>query len=153
MNWDALDYVVFGAMVAAVTTVYVLARQTSGNRLYRYGIGVALAAAFILIWVNAAVGIIGNENNDVNMLYFGVVAIGVIGALLARFRAPGMARAMIAAAIAQALIALVAIVGDMGSAGPAWPKDVLVLTVFFVALWLVAARLFQLAAKRQSQLS
>lgn len=152
MNWDALDYAVFGAMVATVTIIYSLARLKSGSKLYRYGVGVALAASFILVWVNGAVGIIGDENNDVNMLFFGVIAIGIIGALLARFKAPGMAKAMLAAAVAQTLVVIYAIAGDLGSSGPVWPKDAVFLTVFFVALWLISARLFQLSAKRQSEL-
>lgn len=146
MNWDALDFVVFIALLLAVGVAYKLATRMAANNTYRFGVALALAASFILIWVNGAVGIIGNEDNEANMLYLGVLAVGIIGAALARFRPRGMARALLATAIAQAAVAIVALVAGWGSSGPAWPADVLVLTAFFVALWLGSALLFRRAA-------
>lgn len=146
MNWDALDFVVFIALLLAVGVAYKLATRMAANNTYRFGVGLALAASFILIWVNGAVGIIGNEDNEANMLYLGVLAVGIVGAALARFRPRGMARALLATAIAQAAVAIVALVAGWGSSGPAWPADVLVLTAFFVALWLGSALLFRRAA-------
>jgi hypothetical protein len=55
------------------------------NRAYRAAVGVAIAAAFILVWMNLAVGIIGSEDNPANLMYGGVLAIGIIGAVIARF--------------------------------------------------------------------
>jgi len=72
---------------------------------YRFAVGVALTTAFILLWVNGAVGIIGDESNDANIMYFGVLAVGFIGAIIARFRPLGMARALYAMALAQVLAA------------------------------------------------
>ena len=148
MNWDILDFAVFFGLVAVVVIALRFAMQKSSQRSYRFGIGVALAAAFILVWVNGAVGIIGNENNDANMLFFGVLAVGVIGAAIARFRAMGMAKALLATAIAQVAVGGAALIAGWGVSGPAWPTDVLVLTAFFVALWLVAAALFRHAARQ-----
>ena len=36
---------------------------------------------------------------------------------------------------------------NLGTAGASWPWDVLVLTGFFTALWIVSARLFRKAAR------
>lgn len=147
MNWDIFDFAVFGAMLLGVGVVYALAKRRASNTTYRFAIGVALAAAFLLVWVNGAVGIIGNENNDANMMFFGVLLVGVVGAIIARLRPKGMARAMYATAFAQALIAVIALVANLGPAGPSWPWDVLVLTGFFAALWLFSGRLFRKAAR------
>ena len=147
MNWDALDFAVFGSMFAVVVFVFMLVRSRSSNSSYRFAAAIALGAAFILTWVNGAVGIIGNENNDANLMFFGVLAVGAIGSIIARGRTREMAYALYATAASQALVAAIAIVGDMGSEGPAWPKDLLVMTAFFVALWVVSARLFQKAAR------
>jgi len=146
VNWDLFDFAVFGALVAGVGVAYALAARRTGNTAYRSGVGVALAAAFILVWMNGAVGIIGNEGNDANAMFAGVLAVGVVGALIARFRAQGMARALVATALAQALVAVIALAAGQGSAGPAWPWDILVLTGFFAALWLLSACLFRRAA-------
>jgi phosphotransferase system glucose/maltose/N-acetylglucosamine-specific IIC component len=101
VNWDIFDFAVFGAMLLGVGVVYALAKRRASNTTYRFAIGVALAAAFLLVWVNGAVGIIGNENNDANMMFFGVLLVGVVGAIIARLRPKGMARAMYATAFAS----------------------------------------------------
>ncbi len=88
MDWDVVDFIVFGAMLLSVGVIYTLARRSTANATYRVAVGVALAAAFILIWVNGAVGIIGDSSNDANMMYFGVLAIGIIGGRSA-VRKPG----------------------------------------------------------------
>jgi hypothetical protein len=81
VNWDIFDFAVFGAMLLGVGVVYALARRRANNTTYRFGIGVALAAAFLLVWINGAVGIIGDSNNDANMMFFGVLVVGVVGAM------------------------------------------------------------------------
>jgi di/tricarboxylate transporter len=147
VNWDIFDFAVFGAMLLGVGVVYALAKRRASNTTYRFAIGVALAAAFLLVWVNGAVGIIGNENNDANMMFFGVLLVGVVGAIIARLRPKGMARAMYATAFAQVMVAVIALTTNLGTAGASWPWDVLVLTGFFTALWIVSARLFRKAAR------
>lgn len=146
MAWDVLDFVVFGAMIAAVAFIYAYARRRSENTAYRTAFGVALAAAFLLIWINAAVGIIGSEDNDANAMYFGVLAVGIVGAVAARLQPRGMAIALTATALAQAAVTAVAIVNESGASAPMWPNDVLTLNGFFVALWLLSAWLFRRAA-------
>ena len=148
MDWDAADFAIFIALLVGVGVVYALAARKKASGPYRYAVGVALAAAFLLVWVNGAVGIIGSENNDANLMYVGVLAVAMIGALIARFHAPGMARAMYATALAQVLVAVIALVAGLGSAGPIWPRDVLALTAFFAALWLGSAWLFRKAARQ-----
>lgn len=146
MSWDLADFIVFGAMVAGVGVPFAVVMRKSGSSAYRIAAGVALAATFLLLWVNGAVGIIGNESNDANMMFPGVIVIGVIGAFIARFQASGMSRALYATAIAQAIVAVVALVGGLGSTAPAWPQDVLLLSGFFTVLWIISGRLFRKAA-------
>lgn len=134
-------------MLLGISVAYALAKRRANNTTYRFAIGVALAAAFLLVWVNGAVGIIGNENNDANMMFFGVLLVGLVGAIIARLRPRGMARAMYATALAQALVAVIALAANLELAGPSWPWDVLVLTGFFTVLWLFSARLFRKAAR------
>lgn len=98
--WTLRDFVTFGAMLVGACGTYELAARVSGNRSYRAAAGVALATAFFLVWVNLAVGVIGNEGNPANLMYGGVLAIGIIGAILARSQPHGMARALEATALA-----------------------------------------------------
>ncbi len=152
MNWDVEDFVIFGAMILAVGIAWTLARRKAGNRPYKSAVACALAAAFLLMWINGAVGIIGSENNDANMMYFGVLGIGVFGAMIARGRPRGMSRAMSATALAQVMVAAIALTTDWGVDGPISPWDVVVLTIFFTALWLISAWLFRRAARPRNDL-
>ncbi|WP_437627810.1 hypothetical protein [Sorangium sp. So ce1151] len=143
VDWDLADFVIFGAMLVGACGTYELAARSTGNRAYRAAVGVALAAAFVLVWMNLAVGIIGNEENPANLMYGGVLAVGIIGAIIARFQPHGMWRAMVATALAQALVALIAVIAGLGYT--------FMLTGFFVALWLTSARLFWRAAREQAR--
>lgn len=113
---------------------------------YRSAVGLTLATAIILLWVNGAVGVIGSENNDANLMYFGVLAVGVIGAVIARFQPRGMSLALFATAIVQALVTLVAVVGRLGYPASGL-LDLLFLNGFFIALWVVSACLFRQTAR------
>src|SRR5688572_26940497 len=110
VNWDETDFIVFGAMLAVACGTYELAARMTGNTAYRAAIGTAVAAAFILVWMNLAVGIIGNEDNPANLMFGAVLAVGIIGSVIARFQPHGMARALVAMALAQALVAVIALI-------------------------------------------
>ena len=88
--------------------------MTTSNTAYRSAVGVALAAAFILVWLSLGVGIIGADGDPANLMYFGVLAVGIIGAVIARFQPHGMARALVATALAQALVAVIALIARVG---------------------------------------
>jgi hypothetical protein len=106
VNWTLGDFIFAIMMFGAVGLAFELATRISTSWWYRGGAALGLAAGFLLIWANLAVGYIGSEDNPYNLLFFGVVAIALAGALLARFRARGMALAMLAAAIAHAAVGL-----------------------------------------------
>jgi len=138
-------------LAAAFILVFkVLKAMKPGNTSYKSAVGLALAAAFLLFWVNGAVGIIGDESDDANMMYFGVLAVGFIGAIIARFEPHGMARTMFATALAQTSVGIIALIAGWGSTGPIWPWDILILTGFFVAMFVGSALLFRHAAREQS---
>ena len=142
MSWDAADFAIFGAMLIGACCAYELAARATGSDAYRAAVSVALAAAFILVWMNLAVGVIGAEDNPANRMHGGVLAVGIIGAVIARFQPRGLARALVATALAQALVAMIALAAGLGSA--------LTLTGVFVALWLASAWLFRKAAREQA---
>jgi hypothetical protein len=150
MDWDETDFAVMGAMLLAACGAWELAARMTGNIAYRAAVGVAVVAAFILIWINLAVGIIGSEDNPANLMYGGVLAVAILGALAVRFRPHGMARALAATALAQALAGVIAVSAGWGSTGANWPRPVVVLTAFFAVLWLVSAWLFRKAARGQT---
>ena len=144
VNWTASDFITWGAMLAIACGAYEFGARLTGSRTYRAGVGVAVVAGFLLVWINLAVGIIGSEVNHANLMFAGVLAVGVLGASIARFQPLGMARALVATAAAQASVAVVVLFAALGS-----NPEVLGLTAFFVALWLVSAWLFRKSAREQ----
>jgi hypothetical protein len=147
VNWTLSDFLFAWAMFGIVGGTFELAVRASGNKAYRGGAAVALATAFLLVWINGAVGIIGSEGNPANFMFLVVIAIAIAGAIVARFEAPGMARAMSVAAAAEALVGLIALAWRLGASEPPGMVGVLVLINFFALLWLLAAWLFRRAAR------
>jgi len=149
--WNVFDFVFAGALIFGTGLTYELVARKAGNIAYRAAVGVALAAAFLLVWLNGAVGIIGSEDNDANLMYGGVLAVGILGTIIARFRPHGMARALFATALAQALVAVIALIFGLGLPwSPPGVLGVLILNGFFAALFVGSALLFRYAAREQT---
>jgi hypothetical protein len=75
-----------------------------------------------------------------------VLVVGAIGAVIARFKPEGMARALFATALAQTLVAVIALVGRLGSPYSG-PLEIVTINGFFVALFVGSAVLFWKAAR------
>ena len=146
--WGPGDFIVMGAVLFGTGLSYELVAGRSGNITYRAGVGLGLATAFLLVWLNLAVGVIGSSGNPANLMYIGVLAVGIIGATMARFQPHGMARALLATAFAQGLVAVIALVFRLGSPGSG-PLQIVALNGFFVALFVGSAWLFRRAAPQQ----
>jgi len=145
-NWSLFDFIVMGALIFGTGLAYVLISRKGGTTAYRFAVGMALAAAFLLVWINLAVGVIGSEDNPANLMYFGVLAIGFIGAIIAELRPHWMARVLFTMAFAQALVPVIALI--------IWKPQVtsgvvgvLTLNGFFVVLFVGSALLFRNAAR------
>lgn len=138
VDWTASDFLFAGILVGGVGLALELAVRMSRNRSYRTASGVALAAAFLIVWSNAAVGMIGDEDNSYNLLFLGVIAFALLGSIAARFRAAGMALAMAVAAAAHLAAALGGLSADRHGA---------LVSAAFAGLWLLSAALFRKAGR------
>jgi hypothetical protein len=150
VDWTTSDFVIWGVMLLIAAGVCELALRASGDLAFRAGVVVAVGAAFLLVWINLAVGIIGSEDESANLMYFGVIAVAAIGALMAGFRPAGMARALVATAVAQALVGVLALAAGWGAGSENWPQPIVVLSGVFAALWLLSAWLFRKAARNRT---
>ncbi|TFH55376.1 MAG: hypothetical protein E4G90_11860 [Gemmatimonadales bacterium] len=150
VNWDGADFAIAGVLLFGTGLAYQLLARRMASIAYRAALGVALAAALLLVWVNGAVGIIGSERNDANLMYAGVLAAGVVGAIISRFQPRGMARALFAMALAQASVAAVGLIAGFGSP-ESGPLEIMALNGVFVALFLGSALLFRKAEQGSSE--
>ncbi|QSX77924.1 hypothetical protein [Agrilutibacter solisilvae] len=148
--WTGSDFIAMGVMLGTACALYELATWLSGNTVYRMGFAIAVATGFLTVWVNLAVGMFGSEHNPLNLMFGGVLLVAAAGALAAKFRARGMARAMAATALAQLLAAGVGLaLGGMERDGPGIGLETF-LTAGFAVPWMVAALVFSKAARDEA---
>ena len=117
---------------------------------YRFAIVLALATAFVLVWLIGAVGVIGVEGDPFDLMYFAVLAVGIVGAIITRLQPRGMARALFATALAQALVTVIALIAGKHQSSVSSVPEILILNGFFIALFLGSARLFGNAAREET---
>lgn len=138
-----LEFMLLGAFLAGLVGGFmILKRRFPDNTAYKAGLGLAVLAAFLLFWVNGAVGIIGSSNNDLNMLYIVVILIAFVGSVISRFRPKEMSLAMMVAAVALAVPGAIALFTGEGQA-----IHVIGATVFFGGMWAGSAILFRKASE------
>ena len=138
VNWGPMDFAIIGALVLGSGLLYEYASTRAGNVAQRAAVGIAVAAGLFLIWVNLAVGMIGDEGNAANLMYIFVLFVALAGTAIARFEPREASIAMFATAAAQVVVAVIALVAGLG---PTLPAD-----AFFVALWVASALLFRRAS-------
>lgn len=144
-GWPFLGFI-FGGVVATARALY----ETTGNIAYRAAVSVALGAAFILVWMSLGVGILGSDGDPADLMYVAVLAVGMIGAIIARFRANGMARALFATALAHALVVVIALIMGKHQAEVSSVPEVVILNGLFIVLFVGSAMLFRHAAREQT---
>ena len=146
MNWTATDFATAAVLLLCVGAAIFLMARAGGSLAYRLALGGAILTAVLLVWVNGAVGIVGSEADDFNMLYFGVPLVGAAGAVIARFRSRGMAFALLATAgTVIALAATALAIGRQAEPGASL-AEIAGVNGMFAALFVGSALLFWRAA-------
>jgi hypothetical protein len=116
-----------------------------GRSAHRRGLALAIGSACFLFWLVGALGLVGTEGDRADLMYLGVILIGVVGTAISRLRSRGMARtlAAMALAIATAMVVVFAagLIPDYNTAG-----EIVGLHAMFIALFGAAAWLFRRAA-------
>lgn len=147
MNWTLLDYIAAVVLIGGAGGVVLLTMLLSRNPFYRAGVMVAAMAAFMTMWSALAVGIIGDEQDDANLLYFAALAVAPLCAALAGFKARGMASAMFATALALVSVGVGALAFRFGADAQDTLLGVAIGSGFFPALFAGSGWLFLQAAK------
>jgi hypothetical protein len=138
VNWTAADFVFAAVLMGSVGGAFELAVRTTRSLAYRGGAGAALAASFLIVWASGAVGMIGDEDDSYNLLFLAVILVALAGAAIARFRAEGMAWAMLVAGAGHLAVSLAGATID--------PRGAL-FSAAIGLIWLLSAALFREAAR------
>lgn len=140
-NGTFVDRISLGMFPALIIGAFIAYKEAkSRTTSYKLGLTVALASACLMVWIIPAVGIFGRSGDPADLIYFGVLAVGITGALLVHFRPRGMAVTLVAMAVVQMLVEVYGLFSGLGSR--------LMLNGFFAVLWIGSAWLFWYASGR-----
>jgi hypothetical protein len=153
VNWTFSDFIVMGALLMTTGTCFALIIIMRESVIYRVGFSLALATAFLLIWANLAVGLISSGPNPGNLMYIGVLAVGVIGTILSDYKPAGMERAMYVTAAALVLHTVIALLAGMDQYPGSSVIRIIGLNGFFAALFGASGLLFRFGAHTPSDSS
>jgi hypothetical protein len=103
-HWNAGGFVFVYLLFFATGMAYALIARKMGAWSYKAGVGVALVAGFALGWSNMVQ--VADSGHPENLVYHSVLAVGIVGACLARLKARGLALTLFAMAATLALIAV-----------------------------------------------
>jgi hypothetical protein len=113
---------------------------------YRLAVAVALATVLLLLFGIGALGVIG-DGGPADRVYLAVLAVLVVGSVLARFRPRGMALTLLATALTQVVVTVVAFAASIEGTEGSSVTDVIGLTLMFAGLFGLSALLFSRAAR------
>ena len=140
VDWSAGDFIFAAVVFGIVGGLFELAARATSNLAFRIAVAAAVLCAFLQVWINLAVGIIGSEDNPANWTYFAVVMVAASGAIVSLGNPRGLFLTMLAAAGAQVIFSVIHAVN--GTPTP-------FIDLFFLALWSLAARLFHRAHRER----
>ena len=144
-NWSPFDFVIWGGILFAAGVVFDVVSRKGRSFSYRAAVGIACLGGFLSFWVNAAVGVIGNDDVANLLLIVVPFGLGLVGALVSQFQPRGMSLTLFAMAAAQAIIPVIALAWvPVADYSPGVAK-VMMLNLFWVAMWLTAGVLFKSA--------
>jgi len=146
VDWGAADFAIAAFALYGAGIAYTFLSRRSGDWAYRFAAGLAVICGLLLFWVNAAVGVIGNEDNPANWVYLGILAVGAVGALITRCQPRGMARTLFGMAFALIGLTVIAVAAGFGPADLAGSLGVVAFATFFAAIFAASGLLFREAA-------
>jgi hypothetical protein len=146
VRWKATDFLVAAVAFSVVGGLLELGARASANLAYRLAVTAAVATGFLTLWITLAVGIIGEPDNPLNLLYFAMIAVAAASAVTAGSHPRLLSRAMRATATVQALFCIAHVIEGI--------RPALIIDGFLAAGWFISGALFaRAAAQRQMGLA
>ncbi len=139
-HWNAGGFVFVYVLFFATGMAYALIARKMGAWSYKAGVGVALVAGFALGWSNMVQ--VADSGHPENLVYHSVLAVGVVGALLARLQARGLARTLF---VMAATLTLIAVILPSG-APPDMARRMAIGHGVYVVLFIASGLMFQHAS-------
>lgn len=147
--WTLSDFILAGTLISGTGFAYLLISKKDQRPVFRIAAAFALGSALFLVWANLAVGIIGSEDNSINLLYFGVIAVGITGTVISRFQPYRLAFTMFAMACSQLLVTVIALLSGMQELPGSSISEIVAVNGLFIVLFTISAFLFRMAAQKR----
>lgn len=144
VNWTLSDFIVMGFLLGVCCGIIEMAARFSGSAAYKLGVCAAVGGGLLITWANLAVG---HEHGPVHLGFYIAILTGLAGSAIARFKARGMAVAMMVTAAAMAVALRLFILSMPDPEGP----NLLVTVAGSLAIaspFLTAAWLFRTASRQ-----
>jgi hypothetical protein len=148
VNWSIGDFILMGLLIFGTGSAYVLLTRFANNLVYRIAMAAALGTTFLMIWANLAVGLIGSGPHAGNLMYLGVIVVGVIGTIFSRFTSVGLERTMYAMSFSIVILAIIALLANMDEYAGSSVKEIIMVNAFFALLYAIAGLLFRFEAQQ-----
>lgn len=139
VNWTGSDFVFAAVLLLFLGGAVEFAAYGTRRMPLRVAIVIAALTAFLTIWANGAVGIIGDEGEPLNSGFHFLVLAGVLAGAIARLRAKSMQAVTAVLAVSQLVMGAIATQAMPGH-GVEWG-----VLAFFAMLWAAASWFFHLA--------
>ena len=139
-NWPVGSFVFVYVLFFATGMAYALIARKMNAWAYKVGVGLALVTGFALGWSNMVH--VADSENPANLVYYSVLVVGAVGALLARLEARGLAYTLFAMAATLALIVVILPLG----APPDLARNMAIGHGVFIVLFTASGLLFRHAS-------
>ncbi|HWG58523.1 MAG TPA: hypothetical protein VN661_05705 [Candidatus Acidoferrales bacterium] len=143
-NWPAWAFVRVYVLFFGTGMVYALIARRMRAWAYKAGVGVAMVTGFALGWSNMVQ--VADSGHPENLVYYGVLVVGIVGAYVAQLEAGGLARTLFAMA---AVLALIAVILPSG-APPEFARRIAIGHGVDAALFIAAGLLFRHASLQRT---
>lgn len=142
VQWSVLDFVFAGGSIfTAQLALFGFIRKSKRREVRRASV-LSVLGVVLLLWVNGAVGLIGNESNDFNALFLLIPLFLFVGFVVNRGALSKMWKLLLTVAIYHAALTLVGLILYQQD----YPDHPITGTVIgnigFVCIWALAAHFF-----------
>ncbi|MCW8092275.1 hypothetical protein [Alteromonas sp. ASW11-130] len=107
-NWSVTDFVLVGTMLLVASLTFWFLSHKVTSRYCKTGIAIGILAYLAAMWANLAVGIVGNPENPVNLVFYALLLISTFITYLGKFSSKKLILAMLVPLIGFLVMASVA---------------------------------------------
>lgn len=153
VNWGIGDFIVMGGLLFGTGLSFVLLTRFATDFAYRLGVGLGLGTMLFMVWANLAVGLVGAGPNAGNLMYIGVLLVGIIGIVVSKLKAKGMERTMLVMVVTLVVVAVIELLAGMHEYPGSSVREIIGVNGFFAFLFGASALIFHFSGKGNKGIS